>query len=71
MNRGDVVKLTGEAGTTVIMRVCEPPEMHAEKPVVWLCSEQEWDDMNRTGFAAPALPWPVEAIGAGLALPVS
>jgi hypothetical protein len=31
-------------------------------PVVWVCSEHEWEMANREQRSANGLPWPVEAV---------
>lgn len=56
---GMLVEAMTASGTTVRMRATGQPVQGRDFPVVWVCTEEEWD-------AAPGeiagIPWPLDSV---------
>ena len=62
IQRGDLVDATTASGSTVRMRALGTPTKGHDFPVVWLCTQHEWDRAEAAGDDNPdGLPWPLEA----------
>jgi hypothetical protein len=62
IERGDTVDATTAKGTTVRMRALGKPVRGRDFPVVWLCTEGEWDRANAAGDTPDGIPWPLDAV---------
>lgn len=53
---------TTASGATVRMRALGGPVRGHDFPVVWLCTEKEWERADTTGDDPDGIPWPLEAV---------
>lgn len=63
ITRGDVVEATTAGGGLVRMRALGSPMQGQDFPVLWVCTEEEWERATTEGDDPDGLPWPVTAIG--------
>ncbi|MBL7491927.1 hypothetical protein I6A60_20370 [Frankia sp. AgB1.9] len=62
VNYGTLVEAVTASGDTVRMRALEPPTRGRDFPIVWVCTEEEFDVTERTGEEPHRIPWPTESI---------
>lgn len=62
VNRGDVVEAMTAGGEQVSMRALGAPMQGYDFPVLWVCTEEEWQRAEAEGGEPDGLPWPVTAI---------
>ncbi len=62
VNRGDVVQATTAGGEQVLMRALGAPTQGYDFPVLWVCTEEEWQRAEAEGDQPDGLPWPITAI---------
>ena len=58
---GDLVLVRTAAGTTARMRAVSKPGRGRDFPVVWVCTEQEYERV-RAGQDVEGIPWPLDAV---------
>lgn len=56
------MEVTTASGTTVRMRAVGAPVRGRDFPVVWVCTEEEYQRATAEGDEADALPWPLDAL---------
>lgn len=59
---GAVLDATTSSGTTVRLRAISKPMKGSDFPVVWLCTEEEFERSRAAGDEADGLPWPLDAV---------
>jgi hypothetical protein len=59
---GTLVEATTASGTKVLMRAVGSPTRGRDFPVVWVCTEQEYERAHAEGDEPDALPWPLDAL---------
>jgi hypothetical protein len=57
-----LVDATTASGAIVRMRALGGPTKGRDFPVVWLCTEHEWDRAQAVGDEPDGIPWPLEAV---------
>lgn len=62
INAGDHIRARTAAGTTVQLRAVGSPMRGRDFPVVWVCTEDEWNRSQATGVEPDSLPWPLDAV---------
>jgi hypothetical protein len=62
IERGEAVDATTARGTMVRMRALGKPMRGHDFPVVWLCTEDEWDRAISTNDEPDGIPWPLDAV---------
>ena len=62
IERGDLVDATTASGLTVQMRAIGKPMQGHDFPVVWLCTQDEWDRAAALGDEPDGIPWPLDAV---------
>jgi hypothetical protein len=62
IQRGDLVDATTAGGGVVRMRALGTPTQGHNFPVVWVCTQDEWDRAAATGDDPDGLPWPLDAV---------
>ena len=59
---GTVLEVTTASGSTVRMRAIGRPTKGRDFPVVWVCTEPEYERAQADGDEPDALPWPLDAV---------
>lgn len=59
---GMLLEATTASGSVVLMRATGRPEKGRDFPVVWVCTEEEYERSQEAGDEPDALPWPLSAI---------
>ncbi len=59
---GTRVEATTASGGVVLMRAVARPQQGRDFPVVWVCTEEEYERAGRAGTKPDALPWPLDAV---------
>lgn len=62
INEGDVVEATTAGGEQIRMRALAAPTQGHDFPVLWVCTEDEWQRAQAEDDEPDGLPWPVTAI---------
>ncbi len=62
ITRGTHLLATTASGAEVPMRALGEPVEGRDFPVVWVCTEEEFDRSHRAGEEADGLPWPLDAV---------
>lgn len=62
IERGSLVDATTAGGERVVLRALGGPVKGRDFPVVWVCTEEEWQRSEREGNEADGLPWPLDAV---------
>jgi hypothetical protein len=62
IRRGDVVQAKTAGGDVIRMRALGAPQQGHDFPVVWVCTEGEWNRADAAGDEPDGLPWPLTAI---------
>ncbi len=61
---GDHVSVVTAYGDTLARRATTGVVEGHDFPVVWVCTEDEWDAAQRDGTDPDAVPWPAEDVRA-------
>ncbi|WP_066914364.1 hypothetical protein [Mycobacterium interjectum] len=64
IERGDLLDVTTASGAIVRMRAMNVPVQGRDFPVVWVCTEQEWDRATASDEEPDGIPWPLDAVRA-------
>lgn len=59
---GTLVHARTASGTTVPMRALRGPQKGVDFPVVWVCTESEYERALAEQDEPDGLPWPLDAI---------
>jgi hypothetical protein len=59
---GDRVEVTTADSERLVMRAIGAPEQGRDFPVLWVCTEEEYERANREGDEPDGLPWPLNAL---------
>jgi hypothetical protein len=59
---GVVVQATTASGSVVPMRATSMAMRGKDFPVVWVCTEEDWQVANEAGIEPDSLPWPLTAL---------
>ena len=62
IHAGDRVEVTTADGERIVMRAIRGPEQGRDFPVLWVCTEREYDRAERAGDEPDGLPWPLNAL---------
>jgi hypothetical protein len=62
IERGNLVDVTTASGSVVRMRAMNGPVQGHDFPVVWVCTEGEWDRASAAGEEPDGIPWPLDAV---------
>lgn len=62
IERGDYLLARTARGERVPRRAVTGVEPGDTFPVVWVCSEEEYESANRRGVEPDAVPWPANAV---------
>jgi hypothetical protein len=62
INVGDRVEVTTADGERVTMRAIRRPEQGRDFPVLWVCTESEFERAEQAGEEPDGLPWPISAL---------
>jgi hypothetical protein len=59
---GDRVEVTTADGESLVMRAIRTPEQGRDFPVLWVCTEAEYERAERDSDEPDGLPWPMTAL---------
>jgi len=59
---GTYLLVTTASGEKVRMRAMGHPVRGRDFPVVWVCTDEEYDQLVQGGVEPQGIPWPVEAV---------
>jgi hypothetical protein len=59
---GDRVEVTTADGEQLVMRAIRLPEQGRDFPVLWVCTEDEYERTQDQGGEPDGLPWPLTAL---------
>jgi bifunctional DNA-binding transcriptional regulator/antitoxin component of YhaV-PrlF toxin-antitoxin module len=59
---GDRVEVTTADGEHVVMRAIGSPEQGRDFPILWVCTEDEYERAQGAGDEPDGLPWPLTAL---------
>jgi hypothetical protein len=59
---GTVLEATTASGDTVLLRSIGEPTRGRDFPVVWVCTEEEYQRAQAEGDDPDAIPWPLTAV---------
>ena len=59
---GMVLTVTTAGGGTARMRAIAPPQQGDDFPVVWVCTDEEYERAEAEGAEAEGVPWPLSAV---------
>ena len=59
---GTQLRVTTASGQTVTVRAIGLPEQGRDFPVVWVCTEEEYERAALAGAEPDGLPWPLHAV---------
>lgn len=59
---GAVLEATTSSGTIVRLRAISKPMKGLNFPVVWVCTEEEFERSRAARDEADGLPWPLDAV---------
>ena len=59
---GSVVEARTASGQVVRLRAIRAPERGVDFPVVWVCTEEEYERAQAAGDEPDGLPWPLSAV---------
>lgn len=59
---GDLVDATTASGTIIRMRAIGKPMQGHDFPIVWLCTEAEWNRAVSANDDPDGIPWPLDAV---------
>ncbi|WP_157185953.1 hypothetical protein [Mycobacterium canetti] len=62
IERGDLIDATTASSGVVRMRALGRPIQGRDFPVVWVCTDNEWERANAAGDDPDGLPWPLDAV---------
>jgi hypothetical protein len=62
IGRGDLIDVTTASGDIVRMRAMNGPVQGHDFPVVWVCTEDEWERATARNEEPDGIPWPLEAV---------
>jgi len=62
IERGAVVEVTTASGEHVRMRALGKPIRGRDFPVLWVCTEEEFNRAETAADEADGLPWPLSAL---------
>jgi len=61
---GSVVEAVTATGERVRLRAVGRPTRGRDFPVVWVCTEEEFQEAEKAGRPVKGLPWPLDAVEA-------
>lgn len=59
---GALLEARTASGSIVRVRAIREPERGRDFPVVWVCTEAEYERAEALGEEPDALPWPLDAV---------
>jgi len=59
---GTLLEVTTASGGTARMRATGSPTRGRDFPVVWVCTEQEYEQAQVSGQPVAGMPWPLDAV---------
>lgn len=59
---GTLLEARTASGATVRLRAIGPPQRGRDFPVVWVCTEEEYERSQAASDEPDALPWPLDAV---------
>ena len=59
---GTQLQVITASGQTVTVRALGHPEQGRDFPVVWVCTEAEYDQARLAGREPDGLPWPLHSV---------
>lgn len=59
---GSIVEARTASGELVSMRAMGAPTRGRDFPVLWVCTQEEWERAQASGTAPDGLPWPLDAV---------
>lgn len=62
IQRGDLVDVTTADDQVVRMKALSGPVRGRDFPILWVCSEAEWQRAELAGEDAEGIPWPVQYV---------
>jgi hypothetical protein len=62
IHRGSAVEVTTANGDQIVMRALGQPIRGRDFPVVWVCTDEEYERAESAGDEADGLPWPLDAL---------
>jgi hypothetical protein len=60
---GTRVQVRNAYDETLVMVAVSAPQAGDDFPVVWVCSEEEFERASAAGDAPSAIAWPLDAVG--------
>ena len=54
--------VTTAGGERVTMRALGPPQQGYSFQVLWVATEDDWEEAERTGTDPDGIPWPTDAV---------
>jgi hypothetical protein len=63
IERGSEIEVRTASGQRLPMRALGKPTRGRDFPVVWVCTEEEFQRSARAGDDADGIPWPLDAVG--------
>lgn len=62
IERGTLLEAKTAGGELVVLRALGSPVRGRDFPVVWVCTEEEYERSDREHDEADGLPWPLDAV---------
>jgi hypothetical protein len=62
IERGTRLEATTASGDVVVVRALDRPTRGRDFPVVWVCTEEEYERAERADEEPDGLPWPLDAV---------
>jgi hypothetical protein len=59
---GTLLEVTTASGDLARMRATSAPTRGRDFPVVWVCTEQEYEQAQASGRPVAGMPWPLDAV---------
>ena len=59
---GTLLEATTATGDTVLLRAIHRPEKGRDFPVVWVCTQEEYERAQASGDEPDGIPWPLDAV---------
>ena len=59
---GTLLEATTATGDTVLLRAISHPGKGRDFPVVWVCTEEEYERARGAGDKPDGIPWPLDAV---------
>lgn len=62
IDSGALLEARTASGSCVTMRAIGPPVKGRDFPVVWVCTEEEYERASEAGDEPDGIPWPLDAV---------